>query len=185
MPNRRRIAGCVLLLVIGGCGSVPPEDATAADTPKQPANKEKKTIVWGPVTSGFQTRVWFEEDRPTFKAGEPVRIRFAVKNVSEKEQIILRRGFWPNHRVDVFIDGKDARSTKEGAKVRKLFAPGGTQEKTSPQVVKPGRVVETFEPIDLTTLFDLSAAGEYRVRILYQDGEPIPSNELTFKISAQ
>ena len=184
MPIDRWIMLSFLMLATLGCDCTVPAEPKGEKAASPPPEKEKKVIEWGPATSGLQTRVWLEEERSIFEVGEPIRIRFALRNVGEKEQVILRRGFWPNHRVDVLLKGKDVPLTKEGASLRKLFAQGGTQEKTAPQVVKAGALVESFSPVDLTKLFDLSAAGEYQARILYQDGKPIMSNEVTFNISA-
>jgi len=148
----------------------------------KPPKESKKEAPWGKVVAGLQTRISFASDRSTFSKGEKIIIRFALRNVSDQSQTILVRGFWPNHRVDVFKGKAEASLTKEGSDVRKLFGMGGTEEKTSPRVVRPQGVVESYRPVELNKLFDLSQPGEYRVRVTFQDSEPVPSNELVFTV---
>lgn len=178
------VTGVLLLCVAIGCAqqfSDEPAALVNGDESVSPA-REKKEKPWGIVVAGLQSRIWFENDRTTFAKGEKIIVRFAIRNVSNQNQTILVRGFWPNHRVDVFKGKLDAPLTKEGSAVRKLFGMGGTEEKTAPRIVKPQSVVESFRPIDLTKLFDLSEPGEYRVRITFQDSEAVPSNDLVFVV---
>lgn len=172
-----------LLCVALGCAENSSHDPTTEKGNEQVSpTKEQKEKPWGIVVAGLQTRIWFENDRTTFAKGEKIIVRFALRNVSDQNKTILVRGFWPNHRVEVRKGTRDVPLTKEGSEVRKLFGMGGTEEKTASRVVKPQAVVESYRPIDLTKLFDIAEPGEYRVRITFQDSEPVPSNELVFNI---
>lgn len=177
------ITSLLLLLTSLGCAPVSSDKLTAGKGNESVnlADKQKEK-PWGKMVGGLQTRIWFEPDHSTFAHGEKIVVRFALRNGGDHNQTILIRGFWPNHRVDVFKGDALAPLTKEGSEVRKLFGMGGTEEKTAPRIVKPEGVVESYRPVELTGLFDLSQPGEYRVRITYQDSEPVPSNDLVFII---
>jgi hypothetical protein len=139
---------------------------------------------WGEEARGFRARAVAEGD--SFARGEPVLVRFALRNVSDEPQTVWRRGFWPNHRVDVTgSDGEPVALTPLGEQKRKAFLDDGPVEKSAPHTIEPGETDDGYEPYDLAELFALDTPGEYTVAMIYQesaDSPPVESNALPFEV---
>jgi RNA polymerase sigma factor (sigma-70 family) len=122
---------------------------------------------FGPEVNGLRAKASLRLHR--FPVGEPIPVGFTVKNVSPQVQVLWHSGYWPNHQVVVQdAAGKEPPLTPRGEQVRKAFAPGGQRDKNVRVEVQPGR--EDLEaPQDITTLYDLTRPGRYRVRITYEE----------------
>src|SRR5262249_18380116 len=89
--------------------------AGLARPPAAPAPPRKDEF--GPEVEGLWAKVTLAEDK--FEVGEPIPVKYVVKNFSQQEQTLWHSGFWPNHEVIVRDgDGKEAPLTGEGKKRR-------------------------------------------------------------------
>lgn len=138
---------------------------------------------WGPPSDGLRSQVWAERVR--FRVGDPIVIRYRIRNEAKTPRTVWHSGFWPNHRVDVTTaDGQDVAPTPDGRRVRDAFSPNGPREKNVPVALASGQIDDIWPELDLTGLFELSRPGRYRVAIRYQEGEmaPVVSNSLEFVV---
>jgi hypothetical protein len=160
--------------------TMPAAFLAAAIAMAQPLND----APWGDEARGLRARVTLDAD-DVADAG-PLVIHYEVQNVSDKPLTVWRRGFWPNHRIDVAgPDGEPATRTALGDQKRRAFLDPGAIEKSAPHTIDPGAIDDAYEPYDLRELFTLEAPGEYTLRVLYQESAetpPVESNELRFHI---
>jgi RNA polymerase sigma factor (sigma-70 family) len=122
---------------------------------------------FGPEVNGLRAKAPLQSHR--FPVGGPIQVGFTVKNVSPQPQVVWHSGYWPNHQVVVQdAAGKEPPLTPRGEQVRKAFAPGGERGKNVPAEVLPGHEdLESWQ--DVTTLYDLTRPGRYRVRVVYEE----------------
>jgi uncharacterized protein (TIGR03067 family) len=141
---------------------------------------------FGDEVKELRARVSLAEQK--FPVGEPIEVKYVVKNVSKEEQTLWHSGFWPNHLVIVRnADGKEPALTEFGQQRRKAFSPGGERFKNVPVKVPAGGEDTASEQYDLTKLYDLATPGRYTVQYVYEEKQGgwegrLPSNEATFEV---
>jgi hypothetical protein len=144
---------------------------------------------FGPEVAGLRAKVALAKTQ--FTVGEAIEVKYAVKNVSQTDQVLWHSGFWPNHLILVMdAAGKEPTLTGLGQAGRQAFAPGGGRDKNVPWTVKPGAEDATEGNYDLTKLCDLSKPGRYKVQYIYEEKQKgwqgrLPSNEVEFEIIAK
>ena len=141
---------------------------------------------FGAEVKGLRARVSLAKEK--FPAGEPIAVRYVVKNVSQEEQTLWDSGFWPNHLIIVHdAAGKEPPLTAFGLQCRQAFSPGGERGKNARVKVPAGGEDATYERYDLTKLYDLSMPGRYTVQYVYEEKQGgwegrLPSNEVAFEV---
>jgi RNA polymerase sigma factor (sigma-70 family) len=203
--TRRKVAAAVLLALLvaaggagwgyriwGGEAPANPAPARIGDEKvvgKEPAREAPADDDFGDEVKGLRAKVSLAKRK--FAAGEPIEVKYVVKNVSKEEQTLWHSGFWANHQVLVNdADGKEPPLTEFGEERRKAFSPGGVRKKNSPVEVPAGGEDAAYEKYDLTKLFDLSKPGRYTVRYVYEEKQGgwegrLPSNEAAFEVTAK
>jgi hypothetical protein len=211
MTTTKLLSAISLVLAMGGIGSAvflsgTGQQASAnssfqkMDEPplKEGALPDKDAKAFGPKVKGLRAKVSVPQGR--FAVGEAMPVKYVVKNVSQEEQTLWHRGFWPNHVIVVKdAEGKERSLTEFGSQCRKAFAPNRRHDKDTPEggksvpvKVPPGGEDSAYEQYDLTKLFDLSRPGRYTVQYLYDERQReggwegrLPSNVTVFDIVAR
>jgi hypothetical protein len=86
-------------VVTGGGAAVRQGVADDGPRPRQAAGQPqpgRPAQMWGEEKAGLACSI--STKKTTFQPGEPILVRFDLKNVSHKPQTIWHCGFWPNHR---------------------------------------------------------------------------------------
>ncbi len=149
------------------------------------AEPPAKTVDFGEEVAGLRAKVSLATDK--FLIGEPLDVKYVVKNVSGAEQVLWHSGFWPNHEIVVRdADGKEAELTWMGEHYRDAFSPGGARDKNLPWRLPPGGEDATEGNYDLTKIYTLTKPGKYTVEYVYEERQGwagrLPSNTLTFEL---
>jgi hypothetical protein len=144
---------------------------------------------FGPEVKGLRAKVTL--DKPKYMVGEPIKVTYRVKNVSEVNQVLWHSGFWPNHQVLVQdARGKEPPLTAWGQQGRRAFSPGGGRDKNFPLELKAGDEDATEGAYDLMKIYDLSRPGRYTVQYVYEEKQGgwqgrLPSNKADFEVVAK
>jgi RNA polymerase sigma factor (sigma-70 family) len=143
----------------GKDGDVKPDDL-AAPLPGRTA------VDFGPEVKGLRARITLAKEK--LEVGEPIPVKYVVKNVSKEEQILWNCGFWGNHLVIVHsADGKEPPLTAEGQFRRQMF--GGPRLRNAPYKVPAGGEDMAYLAYDLTKYYDLSRPRRYTVHYIYEE----------------
>ena len=113
----RWMAGAAVVLVgfVAGCGS--------RTQPEQ----------WGPASNGLRARVWLIGDE--YKLGEPIRLRLAIRNESDKAQVVPRAIACFDIFDHLYFENKaDSDDTRGGE--------GSARSKEDLVVLEPGMTYE-------------------------------------------
>jgi len=143
---------------------------------------------FGPRVNGLRSMITLAKVK--FSVGEPIDVKYVVKNVSSSEQTIWHSGFWPNHMIIVkMTNGKEPPLTDFGREGRAAFAPRGARTKNFALTLSPDAEDATQGAFDLTRIFDLSDPGLYTLQYVYEERQGgwegrLPSNVLTFRVVA-
>jgi len=159
---------------------VVPWGALAAKVGQDPESEDSGLV-------GVRSRVMLKERRdhsfPVLAVGAKAVMRYEVKNVSKKTQVVWHAGFWPNHRVRLYRpNGGEAPLTPYGKKVLQAFAPRGKRGKNVRWSLPPGKVDITEGDYDLTELYDLSVPGVYLLQIEYEEDFAMATNVLPIRV---
>ena len=146
------------------------------------ANNPQINVIWGNEVEGLSASL--TSDKTEFYQGEPILLRFQIKNTSQRTQIVPHLGFWPNHKL-VVEDG--ARSelllTALGLETRAVFGDAIKRRKSFDVMLAPGEVDELYGPFDLRDYFEIGETIILYVRCLYLHGTiEVWSNELVLRI---
>jgi hypothetical protein len=151
---------------------------------------------FGAEVQGLRARVTLP--RAQFRVGEPIEVRYAIKNVSKQDKVVQKiSGYWPYDMIQVMdAAGKKVPLTPQAQAAltalsppRGPFAPPPGKNLLGHITLKPGEETSTKGQYDLTKVYDLSNPGRYQVQYIYRvgglgEGE-VPSNELPFEIVAK
>lgn len=108
-------------------------------------------------------------DRTGFRVGEPILVKIALRNVSNRDLLVMTSSPHEDYKIEVFQEnGQLAPMTRVGknatpGKRRRTW--GGPHEK----VVKPFEELRT--EIDVTVLYDLVKPGTYTVVVSRETDE--------------
>jgi beta-lactamase regulating signal transducer with metallopeptidase domain len=145
------------------------------------------TDRFGDEVNGLRAKISLATQK--FLIGEPIEMKYAVKNVSSAEREIWHSGFWPNHLILVRdADGKEPPLTWMGQRYREVFSPGGSRDKNAPVAMPPGGEDAAYEKYDLTKLYELTKPGKYTVEYIYEEKQGgwegrLPSNMAAFELA--
>jgi hypothetical protein len=163
-------------------------EATASGAMSAVVNAALNDLTgFGSEVDGLRSRITLE--RSAVRAGEPVRVAYVVRNVSDTERTVWHCGFWPNHRIIVRDEvGNEPPLTNLGREARAAFDPTGKRRKNFPVRLYPGTKDVSQGSYDLTTLFDLSRPGNYSVQYVYEESQAgwsgrLESNIASFRVS--
>jgi len=131
---------------------------------------------WGDAVGGLQLsiREIAKEDPQQLAA-----ISVVLRNVGSEVKTLRIPGWLSFYQIDVKrADATPVPPTSYGKRLLKA-EPAGEDIELS---LAPGNATETDLPI--ATLFEMNAAGEYRVRVSCRlpEGEPLTSNELIIRV---
>lgn len=184
----RSWAALGLAIAMAGCGG-PTGPPQPANSHPAPSDESKSPMThgpeWGAAMDGLRAKIAFTDAGPEFRAGDPIVVSFVLQNVSDEPQIVMHRGFWPNHRLHVVDSaGNPLRRTPEGQRLDELFGNVEIDEKTASARLAPQELDDAWEPVDLTPLFIFDGPGEYTVWYEYQRNRDtiVESNRLPFKL---
>ena len=148
---------------------------------------ENAAVEFGAEVNGLRTQVTLV--KTPISVGQPVEIRYTLRNVSKADLVIWHSGFWPNHQILVKdAAGSDAVLTALGKQCKAAFSPGGARDKNFPVTLKPGSDDTSEGDVDLTRFFDLSKPGVYSVQLVYEEKQSgwsgrCASNVASFEIT--
>jgi hypothetical protein len=130
------------------------------------------SIKWGVETQGLQAGISL--DKTEYRSGEPILVRFLVRNVGARSQVLTRSGFWPNHKL-IVIDlatNTELPLTDLGQEARTVFNADGSARKTFSVTIEPGATDLPYGPFDIRDYFQLESTRSYSLRIqcLYVHG---------------
>lgn len=143
---------------------------------------------FGPEVKGLRARITLAKQK--FVIGEPIDVKYVVKNVSKVEQVLWHSGFWANHLVLVRdADGKELPLNWTGERQRQAFSPGGERGKNVPWPLPSGEVDAAEGNYDLTSFYFLTRPGKYTVQYIYEEKQGrwegrLPSNTVSFELVA-
>jgi hypothetical protein len=144
--------------------------------------------TWGEEKAGFVCSI--SAGKTTYQPGEPIPVRFDLKNVSDQPITVWHCGFWPNHRWIVEdAAGREPPLTEHGRLCRDRYGPDTPRRKNAPFVVQPGKMDAFYGPYDLRRHFEIPDGATIHVRCVYlhiAKGKSVEltSNTLTLKMSA-
>lgn len=161
---------------------VAPWGALAAMVDYDP-DDEKSGLV------GVRSRVLLKDQQdnpyPVLAVGAKAVMRYEVRNVSKKTQVVWHAGVWPNHRVRLYRPGGgEAPMTPYGKKLRQAFSPRGKRGKNVRWSLPPGKVDITEGDYDLLELFDMKKPGVYLLQIEYEEDFKMATNVLPIRVVA-
>jgi hypothetical protein len=130
------------------------------------------SIKWGVEMQGLQAGISL--DKTEYRSGEPILVRFLVRNVGARPQVLTRSGFWPNHKL-IVIDlatSTELPLTDLGQQARTVFNSDGSSRKTFSVTIEPGAADLPYGPFDVSNYFQIESTRSYSLRIqcLYVHG---------------
>jgi len=185
-------AALVVAATVVTGGGMAVRQAVADDAPKpeeaaQQPKSERPAQIWGDEKAGLACSI--SAEKTTFRPGEPILVRFDLKNVSDKPLTVQHCGFWPNHRWIVQnAAGRDLKLTERGRLCRDRYGPDTHRGKNVPFIVGPGRLDASYGPYDLRKLFEIPDGTTVHVRCVYlriadHPWVEISSNTLTLTVA--
>ncbi len=130
------------------------------------------SINWGLETQGLQAGISIEKTE--YRRGEPILVRFLVRNVGAHPQVLTRSGFWPNHKLIVIdrVANAELPLTEVGQEARKVFNADDALRKTFSVTVEAGEADLPYGPFDVRDHFQIDSTRSYSLRIqcLYVHG---------------
>ncbi len=183
---RAAVAAAVVSGSGAGMGQTLAEDAPKPQETTQQTQAERPEQIWGEEKAGIACSI--SAEKTTYQPGEPIPVRFDLKNVSDKPITVWHCGFWPNHRWTVQdATGQDLKLTAHGRLCRDRYGPDTPRRKNAPFVVHPGKTDASFGPYDLRQHFEIPDSVTIRVQCVYlhsADGKwiEITSNTLSLTV---
>jgi hypothetical protein len=153
-------------------------------TQEKEKGKKPPEPVWGPATEGY--RLSLRSSQTDYRKGEKISLEIVLQNAASNDGKVVVSHPLRHYNFDVVrADGTAVPMTPKGKKM--LEAVEASHRDV--QVLKPGE--QTVEELDVSKVFDLTLAGEYRIKVSCavwnradrKKFSTVTSNTLTIKIT--
>lgn len=139
-------------------------------------------VIWGNEVEGLSASLM--SDKAEFRYGEPILVRFHIKNIGKRTKVVPHFGFWPDHKLVVENATRaELPLTAVGQEARAAFGSDTERRKSFDVALAPGEIGAPYGPFDLRDYFQIGNATMLYVRCLYAHGSTeVWSNELILRI---